>query len=215
MTSPRVNVKKVGDWEKASRTMPQLRPAYVEAEDKAVNQEALLFQRKVGQAFKSSGASNGKAWPPNSDSTRARKGSSKPLINTGDLRGSVNVQKVGRAKYFVGVPSNARSKKGGQLIRIGEVHEYGKVIAFKVTKKQHRYVMAMMSKFGGLGGSKSSPNSGAAFRPGAVFVIKIPARSFLQSTMDAHFKPIQSNKRIKNRIARQMRAKFGNLIQVR
>jgi hypothetical protein len=200
---------KIGDWKKAGKALPGLAAAYRKAEIQAVFQEALHFRRQVIKAFKTSGGSNGKAWAPNRPSTIAAKGSSKPLINTGDLMGSVAVLPAGSASFFAGVPNNARAKKGGKLTQIGRVHEEGRVIVMQITKKQHAWFMANLSSLGGGGGGGSS--GGGTFKPGGILVIKIPQRSFLQATKDAHFKEVQSRKRIQRRIATAMRKHTGLL----
>lgn len=202
----KVKVKKVGQWDKLRKVLPQVDEDYKKAQTQAVEKEALLFAKKVDEAFKTSGGSNGKKWAPNSRSTIAIKGSAKPLINSGDLRSSITVKNVGADKFFAGVPNNVRSKNGGQMVNIGEVHEFGKVIVMRITKKQHAFVMANLAKLGG-----GRRGGGGSFRVGGTLVIKIPQRSFLGATMEAHFTERKSRSRIKRRISAKLRAKYGNL----
>ena len=199
--------KKIGDWSKARKVLPGFDRLYKEAETMAVRQEAEYFRRMVLKAFKTSGASNGKAWAPNSASTKRAKRSSKPLVNTGDLMGSVTMIDAGPASFFVGVPNKAKSKDGSKLVSIGAVHEFGKVIVMQITKKQHRFFMAKMNEMGGGGGG----GGGGGFRPGATLVIKMPRRSFLVDTKKAHFDGGKSQRRIKRRIAKRMRQHVGTL----
>lgn len=202
--------RKVGDWKKARDVLPGMAEAYKRAQIKAVRQEAELFRKKVIQCFKTGGKSNNIAWRPNTQSTVRGKGSSKPLIDKGDLHGSITIIQAAIDTFFCGVPNNARSKDGTKYVKIGAVHEFGKVITMKITKKQHRWYMANMHKLGGgSGGGGAVPK----FRPGAVLTIKIPKRSFLVSTRDAHFGGEKSRKRIQGRIAKFMRRATKGTLQ--
>jgi hypothetical protein len=169
--------------------------------DKAIAQEAHLFRKRVVEAFDSSGASNKVVWAPNKESTAKIKGSSKPLVDRADLRNSIEVQKVKNDEYFVGVPKGARGAKGQDLVDVGGVHEEGKKIAITVTPKMHRYVMALLKQHG-----VPPSNSGSGkFAPGSTIVISIPARSFLQSTADAHFTQEKVDRRMQARMLRMLR----------
>ena len=77
-----------------------------------------------------SGAPGGKKFVPNSAMTIARKGSSKPLIDKGDLVGSITYQVVDDNHVFVGV-------KKGEEVNIAAVHEFGCTI--QVTPKMRAY----------------------------------------------------------------------------
>lgn len=179
-------IKQTGEWTKMRAAMRRIDAKSLRlAEGAAVYQEAHLFRKKIIECFNSSGRSNGIQWEPNKPSVLANKRSSKPLIDTADLKNSVQV--VGRNQYSaeVGIPNKARNRDGVRMTRIAEVHEFGKVIVMEVTLPMFRYVMAMMSELGGPAGAGTGQ-----FRPGAVIVINIPARSFIQSTVDAHFDPL-------------------------
>jgi len=123
-----VTVKKVGDWNAARAATANMGARMVRATDRATRQEAQLFRSLVVRAFNSGGATNGKRWEPNKPATKERKGSSKPLIDSGQLRNSVQVVEKGDM-IFVGVPSNVKRSGGGPLVSIAAVHEYGKIIA--------------------------------------------------------------------------------------
>ena len=64
-------------------------------------------------------------WDPLKPATIARKGSSKPLIDYGDLLGCIDYAKASEMSFFVGVPRNAKHRKGEELVNIGLVHEFG------------------------------------------------------------------------------------------
>ena len=69
-----------------------------ELKKKAVNTQSLMLQiaedmkSKTDMRFRHSKDPNGVAWEPLKESTvsRRRKGSSKPLVDTGELRGSIS-----------------------------------------------------------------------------------------------------------------------------
>ena len=78
-----------------------------------------------------SGAPGGQTFTPNSPLTVQRKGSSSPLIDNGDLVGSVTYQVVDSNNVFVGV-------KKGKEVNIAAVHEFGCTIG--VTPKMRAYL---------------------------------------------------------------------------
>jgi phage gpG-like protein len=125
-----MTVQKVGQWAEARAAVTAMGRRMEMAQDRATKQEAQLFRAMIVRAFNSRGATNGKTWAPNAPATKAAKGSSKPLIDSGQLRNSVAVVETGD-QIFVGVPSKARRKDGGPLVDIAAVHEYGKIIVQK------------------------------------------------------------------------------------
>lgn len=70
-------------------------------------------------------APGGMRFKPLAESTKARKGSSKALIDHGDLVRSINVTKVGGGDFFVGVHRNVTARDGQPMVNIAEVHEFG------------------------------------------------------------------------------------------
>lgn len=78
-----------------------------------------------------SGAPGGQKFAPLSPVTIARKGSSKPLIDKGDLVGSITYQVVDADNVFIGV-------KKGKEVSIAAVHEFGCTIG--VTPKMRAYL---------------------------------------------------------------------------
>jgi len=67
----------------------------------------------------------GLQFKPLAASTRRRKGSSKALIDKGDLVRSVNVTKLGKLDYFVGVHRKVKTKDGKSMANLAEIHEFG------------------------------------------------------------------------------------------
>ncbi len=78
-----------------------------------------------------SGAPGSQKLAPLSPITIARKGSSKPLIDKGDLVGSVTYQVIDSNNVFIGV-------KKGKEVNIAAVHEFGCTIG--VTPKMRAYL---------------------------------------------------------------------------
>lgn len=67
----------------------------------------------------------GVAFKPLAASTIEAKGSSKALIDKGDLIRSINVTSLGKYAYFVGVHREVMAKDGQPMVNIAEVHEFG------------------------------------------------------------------------------------------
>ncbi len=78
-----------------------------------------------------SGSPGGQTFAPLSPVTIARKGSSKPLIDKGDLVGSITYQVINSDTVFIGV-------KKGKEVNIAAVHEFGCTIG--VTPKMRAYL---------------------------------------------------------------------------
>ena len=78
-----------------------------------------------------SSAPGGQKFVPDSSMTIARKGSSKPLIDKGDLVGSITYQVIDSNNVFIGV-------KKGKEVNIAAVHEFGCTIG--VTPKMRAYL---------------------------------------------------------------------------
>lgn len=78
-----------------------------------------------------SGAPSGQTFTPNSSLTVARKGSSSPLIDKGDLVGNITYQVIDAEHVFIGV-------RRGEKANIAAVHEFGCTI--RVTPKMRAYL---------------------------------------------------------------------------
>ena len=123
-----VKMIKVGDWDRARRALTGAAGKARRAVEKANKQEAHLFRALVNRAFVSRGRSNGKAWPKLSPVTIAKKGSTKPLIDSGQLKSSIVVVRKGDT-FFIGVPHGTlHSDRGKRMTQIAHVHEFGHTI---------------------------------------------------------------------------------------
>lgn len=189
--------KKVGDWSKAGKLMRLMSRGTATAIKKAAADEAEYFRKKVVQAFDTSGKSNGITWKANKATTLTSKSGTKPLIDSGDLKRAIEVHKKG-GDYFVGIRSGKQHRDGRPLDQIATTHEFGKILAVRITAKMLRFLHANADRIG-LG-----KGSGGQLAVGKTLMIEIPKRSFLQSTADAHFKPAVSLARMESRIAHHL-----------
>jgi len=70
-------------------------------------------------------APGGLQFRPLAESTKAQKGSSKALIDHGDMLRSVNVTKIDALSYFVGIHRSVKGRNGKPMWNIAEIHEFG------------------------------------------------------------------------------------------
>ena len=125
-----------GDWKRLDEI---LNPANIR---KGVTQAAARVGNYGASQVKKgivSGSPGGQTFAPNSPLTIARKGSSSPLIDDGDLVGSITYQIIDDAKsVFIGVKKGVKRKKDGKdIAEIATVHEFGCTIP--VTHKMRAY----------------------------------------------------------------------------
>ena len=118
----------IGNWDKiASLFNSSALNSFLHKAAERVGNEG---RSMVIQGIKS-GAPGGMPFKPLSPVTIANKGSSKPLINHGDLIGSVTYEVLDNNHVFIGV-------KKGQEANIAAVHEFGCTI--RVTQKMRAYL---------------------------------------------------------------------------
>jgi hypothetical protein len=180
-----IDVHQEGPWKGAVRGLNRFPRVMNRAMDRIAREEARLYLRKVKEAFRTSGNSNGKPWEPLRPSSLIGRRGSKPLLNQRDLYRALKLIKARHGTYMVAIPSGAMHPGGQPMVKIAMTHEKGRTFAMTVTPKMHKAVMAKLTAGGG-GRSSGAPASGK-FRPGAVIIIRIPRRSFLEDTQKAHF----------------------------
>jgi phage gpG-like protein len=152
-----------GDWDKALRILGN--NPVKRAIDLARNQIGVAGASMVKKGIRD-GAPGGKAFAPLSDWTKTRKKSSKPLIDNGDLIGSITYEFSGNSDVWIGARRGVRAKNGQDIVNIAAVHEFGTVIP--VTPKMRAYL-----HYQGIHLQKDT------------FAIYIPERSFLRATFDS------------------------------
>ena len=73
-------------------------------------------------------------WPPNKPLTIKLKGSSRPLVNHGDLAKAADVKAILPSLYFIGWKRGVKNRDGIEVVNIARIHEYGKTILPKKAK---------------------------------------------------------------------------------
>ncbi|MDI3548131.1 MAG: hypothetical protein PWR10_1783 [Halanaerobiales bacterium] len=138
-----MGVKMIGDWAKTKAFLSRLDKDYQKAYRTGLARvgQAAVKALKRGMT---EGAPGGQKYAPNHPFTITRKGSSKPLINHGDLRNSITSRVVDGATVFVGVKRSAQGKDGQSLVNIAAIHELGDGqggdLLIKVTPKMRAYL---------------------------------------------------------------------------
>ena len=118
-----------GDWNRIENMLnpKRLTSIFHRAAARVGNYGAAMIQKGIV-----SGAPGGYTFTPNSPMTIEKKGSSKPLIDKGDLLGSVTYEVLDNGNgVFIGV-------KSGKEANIAAVHEFGCMIG--VTPKMRAYM---------------------------------------------------------------------------
>lgn len=92
--------------------------------DRSMSKEMQLLKRLMVVGIRKQ-APGGIPFKPLAPSTIMAKGSTKALINHGDLIRSINVKRISSGIYFVGVHKMSKAKAGKNLANIAEVMEFG------------------------------------------------------------------------------------------
>jgi phage gpG-like protein len=122
-----MGVKRTGDWDKArARLNAGMGPRLATALRQATIRNALFLVREIQRGIRSQ-SPGGQPFVKLAESTIARKGSSKALIDTGFLINAIT-QKIMADKAFVGLLRGTVNKDGEDMINIGTVMEYGATI---------------------------------------------------------------------------------------
>ncbi len=197
-----MKVHLTGDWDRAQNTLKNLDRRYVRAVDQAVAKEAHFLRAQIVKTITTSGAHADRPFAPLSPSTLiirnfvGRGGGSKPLIQTGALRSSISVVKMGGGAYFVGVKRAAGAKGGAN---VAAIHEFGAAWSKPMTDRQRRFLHAAFRNSGA-----ASPGTGSG-----VLTIKIPARPFVVPTVEKFMKPNDVRQRLWAHIAKAMQGDLG------
>lgn len=144
--------------------------------ERALTKEAMVLVRAIRTGIRTQ-APAGQRFKPLAASTIAMKGSSKALIDKGDLLASINTKNLSFGKRsiarFVGVHRTAINKNGHNLANIAEIHEFGtKAYTIPVTPKLRAWWAAMAAK--GIFAARLSKNTAVIRHPG------VPERPFLR-----------------------------------
>lgn len=179
-------VVRVGDWALAHRILNTGAARVRRAIGQAVLQEAHFMRGHIVSGLRDQ-APGGKAFIPLAATTLAvrrfkRFKGTKALINRGDLRNSIKVQRHGN-DAFVGVLRSARGRGGQSLANVAEMNEFGsRPIVIRVTPKMRKFLAAALSKDGGERARGGGGGGGTG-----IIVVRIPARPFIQPVVDRYY----------------------------
>lgn len=171
---------KLKDFGKSQFRLVQFANRLSVAISQSIAYEATVLAGDIRRGIRS-GAPGGKRFAPLAESTIKMKGSSKPLINHGDLLRSVHHERFNKdrysASYFVGVHRREKTKDGGEMVNIAEAMEYGtNPYMIKVTERMRRFWYAMYKK--GIFKAPLSKKKVVIHHPG------LKPRPFLQPSFD-------------------------------
>lgn len=163
-------MQKVGDWDKAAKVLNGLAAKYQAALIKGMHRTGQMFRDEARKGIRNQ-APGGQPFEPLSQFTIDNKGSSKALIDHGDLINSITfLVEPQNMAVFVGILRTATSKRADTgeeyLANIARIHEEGALVP--VTPKMRAYFKA-----------RWGINLKAGF-------ITIPARPFLLPTFKKH-----------------------------
>lgn len=122
-----MSINFTGEWEKVKR---YLQGEWINrAKPTAIKRVAAYYERQIKLNITTSGTLTGKPFEPLAESTIKRKGSSNPLIDTGDLRNSVRAHVIDENTAFVGVKRGKQHRKGKEdTADIAAIHEFGAIV---------------------------------------------------------------------------------------
>lgn len=202
-----MSVKFTGQWQKA-QTLLKSGGKLATTFKNAVVAEARVLEGEIKKTLTSQGQSSGEKFTPLQRITlmiRRLRGnaSSKPLIETGDLRREVDTKEISEGA-FVGVPHGPVSFRGRQYSDIAKINEEGATFAVNVTPAMRALFFAALRESGvsvrapsgGTGGS------GSPFQLG-IWIVRIPPRPFLKPSFEEYTK--DPNK-ILERISKKLEA---------
>jgi len=164
----------------ARRKLESLKRRLPGAISQAIGYEATVLAGDIRRGIRNQ-APGGRRFRPLAESTKKRKGSSKALIDHGDLLRSIKAEQFQRDKlesaYFVGVNKHVKTRDGKEMWNIAEIHEKGsKKFTIRITPKLRRFWFAMFKA--GVFSAPLKRRRTIIEHPG------VPARPFLQPSFD-------------------------------
>lgn len=198
---------KIFGMRKAEKITAQMAARIGAATNRAVAQEAQLLRRMMITGLRDQKPGGKKKILPlskmtiemrklprkGSKSRRRRKGSTKALIDNGDLIGSIHAKQEQPGWWTVGVHRKERTQDGESLIDLAVIHEYGtRQYTITVTPKMHRFSLFLLVQ-----GILKAP-----WPVGKKLNRQIPARPFLHPAHDEWVQ--EAEKRMQLRVAKGM-----------
>lgn len=161
-----MSVRRYGDWDRALEVMRGIEAKYDRAVNRGLHRVGVHVRDKIKRGIRDQ-APGGKEFVPLHPATVAAKGSSKALIDNGDMVGAITYKITSPEQVFVGLLRTAKNKQGEELANLGHIHEYGRIV--RVTPKMRGYLAAVL---------------GLHLKPETI-AITIPARPFLRPVLNA------------------------------
>ncbi|MEE8150641.1 MAG: hypothetical protein V3T43_02855 [Nitrosomonadaceae bacterium] len=135
-----MGMQKVGKWGSYGRMLTSASASIKRKSDQIIAKAASGLASDIKRNLVSGGSFAGVPFAPLTDETIAAKGSSKPLLDHGDLLKSVVSKKLKASPiaFLVGIPGDVKSKKGGVSVAVyARAHEFGAITKKgKVIKKR-------------------------------------------------------------------------------
>lgn len=118
--------ERFGDWQKYADRLHKIADEGRRTLERSTAKAAAQLVSDVKKNLVTQGQLAGAPFPPIKPATIAAKGSSKILIDSGDMLRSVSVTKQRDLEYEVSVPGNAQGN-GGAIVEYARKHEFGDV----------------------------------------------------------------------------------------
>ena len=129
-----------GHWQRVFRKLQKAQRGAKGHLHKTVMREAVRLSDNIKLNLTQSGQLIGKPFLPNAEATIQRKKSSKPLIDSGDLRNAIMPHRLDSKRILVGIGGQARGKHskskgvGAYVAHYARVQEFGAVVTSKSGK---------------------------------------------------------------------------------
>lgn len=168
----------VGPWDKFTKHLVTLDERMLIAGDKSAKDGAFRIADQIREGITNQ-APGGIPFQVLSQFTIDRKGCTKALLDSGDMRAAVTDSKLIQGMYFAGLLRTVMHKSGSgetSVVNIGRVHEFG--IYIPVTDKMRGWFLAQ----------------GHPLRKSTV-MIRIPARPFIAPVVKKELPKVQKGMR--------------------
>lgn len=189
-----VLVELIGDWEKASKSLTGMGDKFKASIPKAVAEEGEFIRGKMVATIEA-------GIPPPLSPLTAVFGGDPGRLPLASYAQQIVVRKVGDG-VFVGIPPGSRRAE------IAELQERGASFMVAMSDKQRRFVMAKLREAGLLPARVRGANR--APQPlGAFLTIRIPARPFVDPTLERWAKPADVEARFRARLSKLLGGALG------
>lgn len=180
MAGFRLGTRKQRSWDVARGRFDRALKSIEKRQQLAIRRAALLAEREIKLGL-SKGSPGGKSFKPLSPITllTRRKRSSKPLLDSGALRGSIKTTfSTKKNEAFVGVHRTAKAPDQKDVVNIAAVHEFGTgPYVIPVTPAMRRFFLFLFRASGGKI-RPISPNKRFIVHPG------VPKRPFIRPVIE-------------------------------